>query len=60
MRLASPGAADQDGIALIGGEGAVGEVADQGLVNRRAVEVEVLNILGQRQFGDGKLVFDRS
>ncbi len=58
MRLAGSGAADEDGVALVGDEGAVGEVADQRLVDRRVGEVEVLDVLGQRQLGDGELVFD--
>src|SRR5690606_4241826 len=58
MRLASARPADQHDIALIGDEGATGKVADQGFVDRRAGEVEVLDVLGQRQLGDGELVFD--
>lgn len=44
--------------ALIGDEGAAGEIADQGFVDRRVGEVEVVDVLGQRQLGDGELVFD--
>jgi hypothetical protein len=36
-----------------------GEIIDERLVDRGAVELEVGNILGKRQFGDGELVFDR-
>ena len=41
-------------------EVAGGEVADQGLVDLGRLEVELLDLLGQRQFGDGHLVFDRT
>ncbi|BCG76200.1 hypothetical protein MesoLj113a_73580 [Mesorhizobium sp. 113-1-2] len=58
MRLAGSGAADEHGIALVGDEGAVGEPADEGLVDRRVGEVEVLDLLGERQLGDGQLLFD--
>ena len=50
--------ADQHDIALIGDEGAAGEIADQGFVDRRVDEVEVPDVLGQKQLGDGELVFD--
>lgn len=49
MRLARSGADDEDGIALVGDEGSVGEVADQRLVDRRAVEVELLDVLCERR-----------
>ena len=39
---------------------AAGEVAHQRLIDRRSVEGEVVEILGQRQLGDGDLVFDRA
>ena len=60
MALAGAGAADQHGVALLGEKGAAGQVADQGLVDRRASEVKVVDILTQRQFGDGQLVLDRA
>ena len=60
MGLAGAGAADQHDVALLGEEAAAGEVADQRLVDRRAVEVEVVDVLGQRQLGDGELVLDRA
>ena len=53
MRLAGSGAADEHGVALVGDEGAVGELADEGLVDRRAVEVELIDVLGDRQLGNG-------
>jgi hypothetical protein len=58
MRLAGACPADQNDIALIGDEGAAGEVADQALVDRRAGKIEVIDVLGQRQLGHGELVFD--
>src|SRR5690606_19044831 len=58
MRLAGACPADQHDIALIGDEGAAGKIADQGFVDRRAGEVEVVDVLCQRQLGDGELVFD--
>ena len=58
--LAGAGAADQHDVALLREEAAAGEVAHQGLVDRRAVEVEVVDLLGQRQLGDGDLVLDRA
>ena len=59
MALSRTGAADEHGIALLGQEGAGGEIAHQGLVDRRAGEGEVVDILGQGQPGDGELVLDR-
>ena len=60
MRLAGAGSADQDDIALLGDEAAAGEIAHQRLVDRRALEGEVVDVLGERQLGDGELVFDRA
>jgi hypothetical protein len=59
MRLAGSGATDEDGVALVGDEGSAGQLADQRLVDRRAIELEVLDVLSERQLGDGELVFDR-
>ena len=58
--FAGPGAADQDGVALLREEAAAGEIAHQGLVDRRALELEVVEILGERQLGNRELVFDRA
>ncbi|ESZ71229.1 hypothetical protein X726_28515 [Mesorhizobium sp. L103C105A0] len=58
MQLSASGAADEHGIALVGDKGAVGELADKGLVDRRVGEVEFLDLLGERQLGDDQLVFD--
>jgi hypothetical protein len=59
MGLAGAGAADQDDVALMGEEVAAGEVAHQGLIDRRIVEDEVVDIFGEWQLGDGDLVLDR-
>ena len=52
MRLSGPGAADQDGVTLLSREAPTGEIAHQSRVDRRALELEVAEILGQRQLGD--------
>ena len=58
--FAGAGSADQHGVALFGEKGAARQIADQRLVDRRAGEVEVVDVLGQRQLGDGQLVLDRA
>ncbi|MNY79851.1 hypothetical protein D3C86_2206660 [compost metagenome] len=60
MGLASSGAPNQHKVALGGQEVAGGQIMDQSLVDAGALEGEVLDILGQRQLGDGHLVLDRS
>src|SRR5712692_1950509 len=60
MTLAGAGSADQHGVALLLEEGAGGKIAHQRLVDRRAGEVEVGELLGQRQPRDGDLVLDRA
>ena len=60
MCLAGAGAADQNSIALLGDEATAGEIIDQRLIDGRALELEVLKVLGERQFGDRELVLDRS
>src|SRR5271165_6656795 len=60
MRLAGAGSPDQDDIAVLGDEAAGGEVAYESLVDRRVLEREVVDVLGQRQLGDGELVLDRA
>src|SRR5579862_2445695 len=60
MGLAGAGTADQNGVALLGDEAAAGEIIDQGLVDGCAFELEVVEVLGERQFGDRELVLDRS
>ena len=41
-------------------EVAGGEITHQSLVDRRAVEHEVVDVLGKRHLGDGHLIFDRA
>ena len=60
MGLTGSGAADQHEIALMIEEGSGGEVVDQGLIDLGRLEVELVDLLGQRQLGDGHLVFDRT
>jgi hypothetical protein len=45
---------------LLGDEAAAGEVVDEALVDGRAVEHEAIEILGERQLGDGELILDRA
>ena len=47
-------------VTLLGDEAAASEIIDQRLVDGCAFELEVLKILGKRQFGDGELVLDRA
>jgi hypothetical protein len=60
MRLARAGSADQDDVALLGDERAAGEIAHDRFVDRRILEGEVFDVFGQRQLGDGELIFDRA
>src|SRR3982075_512994 len=60
MRFAGAGTADQDGVTMLGDKAAAGEIIDQRLVDGRALELEVLKVLGKRQLGDGELVLDRA
>lgn len=60
VRLPRSGAPDQHHVALLLEEGAAGQIAYQRLVDRRLVEVELVDLLGQRQPGDGHLVLDRA
>ena len=46
MRLARSRSADEDGVALVGDEDSVGEVADQGLIDRGVGKFEVVDVLG--------------
>jgi hypothetical protein len=59
MAFAGARSANQDGIVLFGQEAAVRQIAHQRLVDGRAVELEAVEVLGQRQLGDGRLVFSR-
>src|SRR5674476_1100931 len=60
MGFAGAGPADEHSIALLGDEAAAGEVVDECLIDWRTIEVEVIEVLGERQLGDGELVFDRA
>ena len=60
MRFACAGSADQYDVPLLSDKGAVGEVAHHPLVDRRVLESEVVDIFGERQFGDGELISDRA
>jgi hypothetical protein len=60
MGLACAGSADKDDVALLGDEAAAGQIAHESLTDRRVLEGEVVDVLGQRQFGDGELIFDRA
>src|SRR6202023_4229892 len=60
MRLAGAGSAGQHSIALFSQKGAARQIADQRLVDRGAGEMEVVDILGQRQLGNSQLIFDRA
>ncbi|CAM3906556.1 hypothetical protein AGRA671_28665 [Agrobacterium radiobacter] len=58
MGLPRAGSADQNDIVLLGEEGSCRKLAHEPFVDRRVGEVEVVDVLGQRQLGDGDLVFD--
>src|SRR5262249_34416121 len=60
MALAGAGSADQHGVARLGEKATARQIAHQRLIDRRAGEVEIVDVLGQRQLGDGQLVFDRA
>jgi hypothetical protein len=60
MGFAGAGPADEHGVALLDDKPAAGQVIDQRLVDWCALEVEVIEVLGERQLGDGELVFDRA
>jgi hypothetical protein len=55
MGLAGAGSTDQHSITLLGDESTAGEIAHQCFVDRRTVELEVIEVLGERQLGDGEL-----
>src|SRR5215467_10824530 len=48
MGLAGAGSPDQHGVALLGDESAAGKLIDEGLVDRRTAELEVVEVLGER------------
>lgn len=59
MGFASACPTDQHEVALMIQEVSRGQVADQRLVDLGRLKIELFQLLGQRQFGDGHLVFDR-
>ena len=58
MCLAGSGSANQDDVALLGDEAPARKVAHQRLIDRRVLEGEVVDVLGQGELGDRELVFD--
>ena len=60
MGFAGACAADQDDIALVGDKATGGQFANQTFVDRGAGEVELVDVFGQRQLGDGHLIPDGS
>ena len=60
MGLAGTRTADQHDVALLGDEATTSEVIHERLVDRRVFELEVIEVLGERQLGDGELVLDRA
>ena len=58
MALAGARAADENDIALIGNEGSGRQVADKAFIDGRVGEVEVVDVLCERQLGDAELVAD--
>jgi len=58
MGLAGSGAADQHDVALVLQEVSAGEIARQRLVDRRGGEVELGDLLGERQPCDRHLILD--
>lgn len=58
VSFAGAGPTDQYDVALLSNEAAAGEIMYEGVVDRRPVELEVVEVLGERQLGDGELVLD--
>jgi hypothetical protein len=56
MGLSGASSADQHDISLLGKEAAGGKIADQCLIDWRALEVEVCKVLGEWQLGNGELL----
>src|SRR5260370_28325758 len=59
MRLACAGSANQHDIALLRDESAAGEIANEILIDWGVREREGVDVFGQWQFADRKLVFAR-
>ena len=60
MALARPGAADQHHIALVREEATAGQIPHQLGIDRRALEDELLDLLGRQQLGNAQLIADRA
>ena len=60
MRLSRSGSPYKHGVALLGDEAAAGEITNEPLVDRRAFEHEVVEVLGERQLRGCDLILDRS
>jgi hypothetical protein len=58
MGLASAGTANQNDIALLCDEAGASEIIDKGLVDRRSIELEVVDVLGEWKLGNRQLVLD--
>ena len=58
MALPGAGPADQHDVALLSKEAPACQVVDQRLIDRCAIELEVVEVLCKRQLGDGELVLD--
>src|SRR5271166_1925137 len=59
VRLAGSCSTYKHGVALLGDEAAAGEIANERLVDRSALEHEVVEVFGERQPGGGDLILDR-
>ena len=60
MCFSSTGSTDQDAVALLGKKVALSEIAHEAFVDRRAFELEVIEVLCQGELGDPDLIFDRA
>jgi hypothetical protein len=60
MGLAGASPADHHSVALLGDEAAASKVIHERLIDRGALELEVIEVLGERQLGDGELVLNRA
>lgn len=56
VALARTGSTDQHGVALLGDEAAAGEVADEGLIGRRALELELQGACAEDEFKEYRRV----
>src|ERR1700733_213278 len=60
MGFAGASSTHEHCVALLGDELAAGEVTHECLVDRRALKLEVVEVFGERQLGNGELVLDRA